>query len=157
VGRGFSEAEDHPGAGNVVLLSHALWSTRFDSRKNILGEAISLDGAPFTVVGVMPPGYHVLADTELFWIPLQMESANAQTSARNVHWLFGFVRLPDGMSQEQAQAGLDAIAARLKTQDPTGEGGFGTTLQTVSDFTNGNVKPVLLLLMGAVAFVLLIA
>jgi len=157
LGRIFSPEEDHPGAGAVVILGHALWSTRFASRRDVLGEAVSLDGAPYTVVGVMPAGFHVLSDKELFWIPLQLESANAQASARNVHWLFAFTRLPKGGTQEQVQAGLDAIASRLKTQDPTGDAGFGATLQPVGDFQNGTVKPVLLLLTGAVAFVLLIA
>jgi putative ABC transport system permease protein len=157
LGRLFSLDEDRPGAGAAVILSHALWSTRFASRRDLLGEVVDLDGMPYTVVGVMPPGFHVLADTELFWIPLQLESTNAQASARNVHWLFAFMRLPQGSSQKQVQAGLDAIGARLKAQDPTGEGGFGATLQSVSDFVNGSVKPVLLLLMGVVAFVLLIA
>src|SRR6267142_2786850 len=157
VGRMFSAAEDRPGAGAVVILSHANWSTRFASRRDVLGEAVSLDGAPYTVVGVMPPGFHVLSDKELFWIPLQLESANAQASARNVHWLFAFTRLPQGGTQGQVQAGLDAIAARRKAQDPSAEGGFGATLQPVGDFTNGTIKPVLLLLMGAVGFVLLIA
>ncbi len=157
LGRMFSADEDHPGAGAVVILSHALWSTRFASRSDILGQAVNLDGVPYTVVGVMPAGFHVQSDNELFWIPLQLESVNAQASARNVHWLFAYTRLPDGTRLEQMQATLDAIAVRLKTQDPTGEGGFGATLQSVSDFTNGTVKPVLMLLMGAVGFVLLIA
>jgi len=157
LGRMFSLDEDRPGAGAVVILSHALWSTRFASRQDVLGQTVDLDGAPYTVVGVMPPGFHVFADNELFWIPLQLESANAQATARNVHWLFAFTTLPQGSSQKQVQAGLDAIAARLKAQDPTGEGGFGATLQSVSDVVNGAVKPVLLLLMGAVAFILLIA
>jgi putative ABC transport system permease protein len=157
LGRMFSADEDRPGAGAVVMLSHALWSTRFASRQDVLGQTVDLDGEPYTVVGVMPSGFHVLADKELFWIPLQLESANAQAAARNVHWLFAFTRLAQGTSQKELQAKLDAIAARLKAQDPTGEGGFGATLQSVSDVVNGTVKPVLLLLMGAVAFVLLIA
>ncbi len=157
LGRAFSEDEDHPGAGQVVILSHALWKTRFDSRREILGSAVTLDGAPYTVIGVMPPGFHVLTDKELFWVPLQLESANAQASARNVHWLFGFTRLPPGISQAQEETVLGAIGARLKAQDPTGEGGFGVSLQSVSEFFNGNIKPALLLLMGSVAFVLLIA
>jgi putative ABC transport system permease protein len=157
LGRMFSAEEDHPGAGAVVILSHALWSTRFGSRTDILGQAVNLDGAPFTVVGVMPAGFHVQSDQELFWIPLQLESVNAQAAARNVHWLFAYTRLPDGIRPEQMQATLDAIAAQLKKQDPTGEGGFGATIQPVGDFVNGAVKPVLLLLMGAVCFVLLIA
>ena len=157
LGRQFSPEEDRPGAGAVVILSHALWTTRFESRGDILGQTVSLDGVPHTVVGVMPAGFYILADTELFWVPLQLESANAQASARNVHWLFAFTRLPGKTGVKQAQAELDAVAARLKTQDPTGEGGFGTTLQSLGDFQYGNVKPALLLLMGAVGFVLLIA
>jgi putative ABC transport system permease protein len=157
LGRMFTPEEDHPGAGAVVILSHALWSTRFESRRDILGQAVNLDGAPYTVVGVMPPRFYVQSDKELFWIPLQLDSVNAQASARNVHWLFAYTRLPEGSTLQCAQAELDAIAARLKAQDPTGEGGFGATLQPVSDSVNGVVKPVLLLLMGAVGFVLLIA
>src|SRR6185312_7818852 len=157
LGRMFSPQEDKQGAGNVVILSHALWSTRFNSRRDILGQTVRLDDAPYTVVGVMPAGFNVMSNTELFWIPLQLESANAQASARTVHWLFAFTRLPNGMSQQQMQSALDAVAARLKTQDPTSEGGFGSTLLPVGDFINGNLKPVLLLLMGAVGFVLLIA
>lgn len=157
LGRMFSQEEDHPGAGNGVILSHAMWSTRYGARQDILGQVVNLDGAPYTVVGVMPPGFYVMSNVELFWIPLQLESANAQASARNVHWLFGFTRLPQGTDLEKSQAELNAIAARLKTQDPTGEGGFGATLQPVGDFVNGSVKPVLMMLMGAVGFVLLIA
>ncbi|HXM22499.1 MAG TPA: ABC transporter permease [Terriglobales bacterium] len=157
LGRTFAAEEDHPGAGRVVILSHALWETRFGSAHPILGSAVALDGAPYTVVGVMPSGFHVLSDKELFWVPLQLEAANAQASARNVHWLFAFTRLASGTSQTQAQTVLDAVASRLKAQNPTGEGGFGATLLPVGDFVNGNVKPALLLLMGSVGFVLLIA
>jgi predicted permease len=157
LGREFSAEEDHPGAGKLVILSHALWQTRFDASNSILGKVVNLDGAPYTVVGVMPRGFHVLSDKELFWVPLQLETSNAQASARNVHWMFAFTRLAAGSTQKQAETVLNAIAARLKAQDPNGEGGLGVTLMPVSEFLNGNVKPVLLLLMGAVAFVLLIA
>lgn len=156
VGRMFSRQEDTPGAGQVVLLSHALWATRFESRP-MLSQAIDLDGAPYTVVGIMPPGFHVLSDQELFWIPLQLESVNAQTSARNVHWLYAFMRLPKNVSQKQAESVMSTIASRFKAQDPNGEGALGVTFQSISDFQNGTLKPALLLLMGAVCFVLLIA
>ena len=111
-----------------MILSHALWKTRFGSAPSILGSAVTLDGAPYTVVGVMPAGFHVLSDKELFWVPVQLEGANAQASARNVHWLFAFTRLTTGTRQKQTQAVLDAIASRFKAQDPTGEVGFGATL-----------------------------
>ena len=155
-GRLFASQEDTPGGARVLLLSHALWATRFGS-KPILGEPVDLDGTPYTVVGVMPPRFHVLSDQELFWVPLQLASVNAQTSARNVHWLFAFVRLPEGISQKQAEAQMGTVASRFKTQDPTGEGAMGVTLQPMADVVNGNVKPALLMLMGALAFVLLIA
>lgn len=157
LGRMFTPEEDKPGAGAVVILSHALWATKFSSRRDILGKTIDLDGAPYTVIGVMPAGFNVMSNQELFWVPLQLESANAQSSARNVHWLFAFTRLPNGMSQQQMQTALNGIAARLKIQDPTGEGGFGATIQPAGDYLNGNIAPVLELLMGAVGFVLLIA
>ncbi|HZQ19098.1 MAG TPA: ABC transporter permease [Terriglobales bacterium] len=155
-GRNFSRAEDTPGAAPVVLLSHALWTTRFKSRP-ILGQSVDLDGAPYTVIGVMPAGFHVLSNLELFWIPLKLESVNAQASARNIHWLFAFTRLPDGTTQKQAEAQMATIAGRFKAQDPNGEAALGVTFQSVSDFQNGTIKPVLLMLMGAVCFVLLIA
>jgi putative ABC transport system permease protein len=157
LGRAFSAEEDHPGAGKLVLLSHALWQTRFESSNNVLGKVLTLDGDPYTVVGVMPRGFHVLSDQELFWIPLQLETTNPQASARNIHWLFAFTRLDSGTTQKQMETVLGTIAARLKAQDPKGEGGFGVTLMPISVFLNGDVKAVLLLLMGAVAFVLLIA
>jgi predicted permease len=157
LGRTFSAEEDHPGAGNLVILSHAMWQTRFDSNSSILGKAVNLDGAPYTVVGVMPRGFHVLTDQELFWVPLQMETTSPQASARNIHWLFAFIRLAPGSTVKQAETVLGTIAARLKAQDPKGEGGFGVTLTPIGVYINGDVKPVLLLLMGAVAFVLLIA
>ncbi|MGB7583787.1 MAG: ABC transporter permease [Terriglobales bacterium] len=157
LGREFSPEEDHPGAGKFIILSHALWQTRFESSKNILGKVVTLDGAPYTVLGVMPRRFHVLTDQELFWVPMQMETTSPQASARNIHWLFAFTRLAPGSTRKQMQTVLDAIASRLKAQDPTGEGGFGVTLMPMSVFLNGDVKPVLLLLMGAVAFVLLIA
>ena len=157
LGREFAAEEDHPGAGKFVILSHALWQTRFESSTSVLGRVVSLDGDPYTIVGVMPRGFHVLSDKELFWVPMQMETTNAQASARNVHWLFAFIRLTPGSTTKQAETVLATMAARLKAQDPTGEGGLGVTLTPVGEFLNGNVKPVLLLLMGAVAFVLLIA
>jgi putative ABC transport system permease protein len=157
LGRGFSSEEDHPGAGGFVILSHTMWQTRFESSTSILGKVVTLDGVPYTVLGVMPRGFHVLSDQELFWVPLQLEITNAQASARNVHWMFAFIRLAPGSTKKQVETMLTAFAERLKAQDPKGEGGFGVTLMPVGVFLNGDVKPVLLLLMGAVAFVLLIA
>jgi len=133
-----------PGAGAVVILSTPSGHTFRFANGHI--RSVSKPGwSTLPVVGRHAPGFHVLSDKELFWVPLQLESVSAQASARNVHWPLRLYPPSPGWHQEQVQAGLDAIATRLKVQDPTGEGGFGATLQPVGDFANGTVKPVLLL------------
>jgi putative ABC transport system permease protein len=157
MGRTFSAQEDVVGAGNVVVLSDALWRTRYNADRNITGTAIQLNGAPYTVVGVMPSGFHVLGDTELLWTPLQLQRGVGISASPNIHWLQGFIRLPDGVSLQQAQARLDGVAARLHRDDATSDVGFGVQLQTFNDAFTGGVRPALLMLMGCVGFVLLIA
>ena len=156
-GRVFSAQEDVAGAGNFVVLSDALWRTRYGASTEVVGAPIELNGLPFTVVGVMPAGFHVFADTELLWTPLQLKRDTGIGASPNVHWLQGFIRLPDGVSLKQAQAELDGVAARLHRADATGDVGFGVQLQTFNDAFTGLVKPALLMLMGCVGFVLLIA
>ena len=157
LGRLFSAREDVAGSGNFVLLSYALWRNRYKANPHITGAAIQLDGAPYTVVGVMPAGFDVFGSKELLWTPLQLRRNSGIGSSPTVHWLGGFIRLPDGMSLKQARAELDAIAARLHREDQTSAVGFGVYLQTISDALTSNVRPALLMLMGCVGFVLLIA
>jgi putative ABC transport system permease protein len=157
VGRLFSAQEDIAGSGNFVVLSNALWRNRYKADPGILGTAIQLNGTPYTVVGVMPAGFHVHHDTELLWTPLQLSRDSGISSSPNIHWLSGFIRLPDGVSLEQAQAELDGIASRLHRDDATGDVGFGVQLQTFNDAYASDVRPALLMLMGCVGFVLLIA
>jgi putative ABC transport system permease protein len=91
------------------------------------------------------------------WTPLQLRSNIGIGASPNVHWLGGYVRLPDGVLLEQARVELDAIAARLHREDTTGDMGFGVYLQTFDDAFTSGVRPALLMLMGCVGFVLLIA
>ncbi|HEY3927662.1 MAG TPA: ABC transporter permease [Candidatus Koribacter sp.] len=156
LGRNFTAEEDRPNGPPVVLLSDVLWKTRFNSDPNVLSRTVKLDGAPYTIVGVMPPNFSVLSKNELLWTPLKMDP-NDPSKSRRIHWMWAFLRLPDGMSQQQAQAEIDGIAARLKTQDPSGDAARGLQLQSMPEFVYGNVKPALLLLMGSVGLVLLIA
>ena len=102
LGRLFAPREDIPGAGNFVVLSSALWRTRYKGDTGIVGKAINLNGAPFTVVGVMPAGFDYLGGKELLWTPLQLQRDSGVGSSANVHWLGGYVRLPDGVGLEQA-------------------------------------------------------
>lgn len=157
IGRPFTAAEDVPGGPKVVLLGETLWKTHFEADPKILGRSISLDGEPYTVIGVMPSNFSVFSATEQFWTPLQLEPQDTAASSRAVHRMFAVVRLERGMSLKQAQAAIDTAAANLRRQDPQGDAGVGVQLQRVQDsFLEGLQEP-LWLLMGCVGFVLLIA
>jgi putative ABC transport system permease protein len=157
LGQIFSAREGAAGSGNFVVLSNALWKSRYKANPNIIGTGIQLNGAPYTVMGVMPAGFHVFSDTELLWTSLQLSRASGISSSPNIHWLQGFVRLPDGVTLKQAQAELDGVAARLHRGDATADAGFGVQLQTFNDAFTSGARPALLMLMGCVGFVLLIA
>src|ERR1700722_14013314 len=157
LGRFFSAQEDVPGAGNFVVLSSALWRSRYNTNANIVGQSIQLDGAPYTVVGVMPAGFNGFDDKELLWTPLQLHPGSSVSASPNFHWLSGCIRLADGVSLKQARSELDAVAARLHRKDPSADIGFGVYLQTFDDAFTSDVRPALLMLMGCVGFVLLIA
>jgi hypothetical protein len=157
LGRYFSAQEDLAGSGNYVVLSYVLWKNRFKGNPHITGTAIQLDGEPYTVVGVMPAGFDVFGGKELLWTPLQLSANNGIGSSPTVHWLGAFIRLPDGVSLQQARAELDGIAARLHREDATSDVGYGVYLRTLNDAFTSDVRPALLMLMGCVAFVLLIA
>lgn len=155
LGRVFSPEEDQPGAGHFIVISYSLWKSRLGADMHVVGQSIELDGTPYTVVGVMPQGFTQGADQ--LWAPLQLSRDSRIGSSPDIHWLVAFVRLPEGMSLKQARAELDATAARLHRQDPTGAMGFGVTLQTFNEVFTGQVRPALLMLMGCVGLVLLIA
>jgi putative ABC transport system permease protein len=158
LGRAFSAEEDRPGGANIVLLSNAFWKTRFQSDAKILGSKIDLDSEPFTVIGVMPPGFHISStNTEQFWRPLQLQTQDTAAASRSVHWIFALTRLEPGSSIRTAQAQIAAVAARLRRDDATGDAGYGITLQNYRDSLTEDFREPLLLLMGCVGFVLLIA
>ncbi len=157
LGRFFSAQEDVPGAGNFVVLSSALWKDRYGADPNIVGKSIQLGGAPYTIVGVMPAGFNGFNGKELLWTPLQLHLGSGFSASPNFHWLSGCIRLSNGVSLRQARSELDAVAARLHRQDPSGDVGFGVYLQTLNDAFTRDVRPALLMLMGCVGFVLLIA
>jgi putative ABC transport system permease protein len=157
LGRLFSAQEDVAGSGNFAVLSWVLWKDRYGADPHIAGKSIQLDGAPYTVVGVMPAGFNGFDGKELLWTPLQLRRDSGIGSSPNFHWLGGFIRLPDGVSLQQARSELDAVASRLHREDPARDVGFGVYLQTLNDAFTDDVRPALLMLMGCVGFVLLIA
>ncbi|HEY1940029.1 MAG TPA: ABC transporter permease [Candidatus Angelobacter sp.] len=157
IGRAFTSEEDRPGAGKIVLLSNALWKTRFQSDRNILGEKIDLDGVPYSVIGVMPPGFHIFNNTEQFYEPLQLQTQDTAAQSRAVHWILALFHRDANQTLKQSQSAVDATVARLHHDDPNSDAGFGVQLQTYQDVITSEVRTPLLLLMGSVGFVLLIA
>ena len=157
LGRAFSSDEDRPGAGKFVLLSDTLWKTHFASNPQTVGSKIELDGTPTTVLGVMPPGFYVLSNTELAWVPYQMPTQDALAASRTVHSVWALARLEPRQTVQQKQLAVDSVAARLHRGDPQGDAGYGVVLQDYQDALTSALKPALWLLLGCVGFVLLIA
>jgi predicted permease len=155
LGRMFLEEEDKPGKEHEIILSYGLWQRRFSGDAGIVGKTVNLDGVPHTVVGVMPGEFKFApfwATKSQFWAPLSLKP---RTDDRGGNSLRVFVRLRDGVSLEQARAEMTAITARMEQQYP----GTNRDMEVVSlkEKVIGNVRPALLVLLGAVGFVLLIA
>jgi putative ABC transport system permease protein len=157
LGQLFSPRQDQPGAGQFVMLSYTFWKNRFGADPHIVGKPIQIDGAPYTVIGVMPAGFNGFDGKELLWTLLQLRRDSGTGSSPNLHWLGACIRLPDGVSLKQARSELDAVATRLHRENPSSDVGFGVFLETLNDAFTSDLRPALLMLMGCVGFVLLIA
>ena len=156
LGRAFLPDEDKPNAPPTVILSNALWQRRFGADPGIVGQQIRLDGEAYTVLGILPHGFQFapMGKAEL-WVTLR--SSERMLSLRFTHWLDVIARLKPGVSLEQAQAQLTAIASRIERDNPDSHTGAGIKLVALHDQIVGPVRPVLLVLLGTVGFVLLIA
>jgi len=157
LGRTFLPDEDRPGGKSVVILGYGLWQRLFGGGDQVLGKEIRLSGSGCTIIGVMPPRFDVLETGEQLWTPLQLDSAGPTANSRGIHQLGSIARLRPGLSVSQAQAQLDTIAGVLRHGDPEGDAGRGVTILSLRDALTAQVRPALLLLLGAVGFVLLLA
>jgi putative ABC transport system permease protein len=155
LGRIFRSEEDQLGANGVVILSHGLWQRRFGGDPDVVGKPINLNGKSFTVVGVMPRTYQFPTRTDQFWIPIAFDAKEAKQ--RGNHYLEVLARMKSGVSLQQAQAEMTTIATRLQQQYPETNTGIGAVITPLHEHLVGDIKPALLILLGAVAFVLLIA
>ena len=166
LGRTHSAEEDTPGSPRVVILSHTLWQRRFNSDASVLEKTITLNNEPYTVIGVMPadfqsitriPGGVAFADSEL-WLPFSSTARAAEFMRnRNTHLLAVIARLKPDVTRERAQAEMSTIAGRLEEAYPNSNSGFGINITPMHEQIVGKTRPMLLVLVGAVAFVLLIA
>jgi putative ABC transport system permease protein len=155
-GRTFTADEDRAGGTPVVLLSYGLWQRRFGGTQEILGKPINLDSQPYTVVGVLPPGFQVLQPADVF-VPF-MPWAKTLPDDRNWHpGIIALARLKPGIAREQARTEMVAITKRLEQQYPTYNTGTSADIVGLQEQMVKNVRPALILLLGAVSFVLLIA
>jgi predicted permease len=158
-GRALVPPDGRPGAEPVVVLSEALWRTRFGSDPGVVGTSVTLDQRPFTIVGVMPAGFRVPAfvQRQQIWIPLAQDPLfGSWMPRRGGHWLRVVGRLKPGTSVAQAQAEMDAIAERLGREHPE-NAGWAIRVAPLQQALVADARSALLVLLGAVGLVLLIA
>lgn len=152
-GRSFSADEDRPGANRVAIISHGLWQRRFGSEPEILGRQLNLSGDSYTVIGVLPETYRFGTATDIF-VPIGLRAD--QMMQRGEHpGIYAIARLKPGVTVEGARSELISMATRISNQ--YGMTGNSATLTTLSELFIGDVRTPLLILLGAVGFVLLIA
>jgi len=154
LGRVFSPEEDQPGRSNVVVLSHRLWQEHFGSNPAIVGHNIQMDGQSYLVAGVMPTSFQ-FPDFAQMWTP--MAWTDKERAVRGEHHSVVVARLKPGVDLKQAQAEMNTISSRLEQQYPEDNKGWGAVVVPLHDDMVSDVRPALLVLLGAVAFVLLIA
>jgi len=149
-GRWFTEEEDQPNGPKAAILSYATWQQRFGGDPSIVGRTITLDAEAHTVVGIMPAGFDFPSRSEI-WVTLQRAFDESQ---RGSHFLRVVARMQPGVSFEQAKSEMEALGTRLTEQ--TGHG-HGVTIARLDEIVIGSTGRPLLILLGAVSFVLLIA
>ncbi len=157
-GRFFLPEEDQPGRGNVVVLSHSFWQSHFAANPRVVGRKLTLDGQGYTVVGVLAARFELAGwnPTEgQLWTPLAWN--DKLRALRGIHDYNVVARLNRGVSARQAQAEMDTISSRLARQYPADDAGWGAVVLPLHGYLVDNVRPALLVLLGAVVLVLLIA
>ncbi len=152
-GRAFASGEDRYGAEPVVVIGYDLWRRRYGADRGILGRPILLDGRENVVVGIAPPGFRYPRETEV-WRPLGWDPTQHNRAAR----FFGVVaRLARGKTLEEARAEIDAFTSRLAQEFPATNAGWGASVVPLLRSELGRTRQGLLVLLGAVGFVLLLA
>ena len=154
LGRGFVAGEDVLGQDSRVILSHGLWTRQFAGDPQTVGKTVKLDGRPYEVVGVMKPEVNFPASADL-WIPMAFNPDEKRD--RSSHNVYPVARLKPGATLKQAQAEMNAIQQRLIPLYASAETGWSVTVQDLGEFVAGYGRNYMLLMLGAVAFVLLIA
>jgi predicted permease len=156
LGRDFTASEDRLGGPNVTLISYGAWLHRFGGRNDVIGQTVSLDNTAYTIIGVLPRSFSfALAGNAEFWVPINALSPHEQT--RNFFNFFGVGRLRDGVTQQTAQAELTAIEKQLQNQYSNQGRNLTAQVIPLTEVFVGNVRPILLTLLGGAGLLLVIA
>src|SRR5262245_33193254 len=154
-GRGFTVADDRPGADNVVVLSHALAMSLYGGSAVAVGRTISLDNQPSTIVGVMPPGFAFPTRDAQLWRPLRFPAA--LMGSRSNHILYAVARLRKDVTLGEARADMNVIAKRLQQAYPKDNGRSEIGVVTLRDLMSPQSRTLVLAVFGAAVCLLLIA
>ena len=153
-GRVFLPEEDQPGRNKELILSYKMWQTRYAADPNVVGRTVTLDGSPYVIVGVMGPKM-TKPDFADVWTPMGLTAEEA--AIRGEHHFLVIARLKPGVTIGQAQAEMNTISHRLEQAYPADDKGWGASVISMREDLVGDVRPALLMMLGAVGFVLLIA
>jgi putative ABC transport system permease protein len=155
LGRTVEPGDARPGAPGVAVLADKLWRSRFNADPNVIGRGIQLDGEPHTIVGVMPPGFDIFARDHDLWAALPWDPTGKNFDATFSQALG---RLAPGVTSEAATRELSALAPAMRKElSKANDWGQAITVQPLREAMTGNVRPALLILLGAVGLILMLA
>lgn len=156
LGRVFQNGEDLASSPRYAVLSYGFWQRQFGGRRDILGQSLTFDTEPRTIVGVLPRNFHFapMGDVDIY---VALHATGGMQTRRNLHWIHPFGRLKPGLSLDQAQSTMNVLAADLEKQYPDSNKELRTIVVPLSDLITGQIKPILMVLLGAVGMLLLIA
>jgi macrolide transport system ATP-binding/permease protein len=156
LGRDFYAGEDKPNAASTVILSYDTWQKRFGGRKDAIGQLITLNDIPNTIIGILPRDFQfALRGSTEFWTTLH--TLNGCEKRRSCHNLIGVGRLKDGVTMSMALANMQSIAQQLQKQYPGSNKGQNASVLPLSEVIIGDIRPILLVLLGGAGLLLLIA
>lgn len=154
LGRGFASGEDQEGAARTLFLSHAAWLRQFGGDPSVVGRAVTINGEPITVIGVLPRGFEVFGLPADVYAPFRLDPAARQPRGRSI---VALARLKPGVTRDQAQAEMASVMEGLRAEWPDFNTGWTANVVPLREQLVGDVRLAVLVLFGAVAAVLLIA
>lgn len=155
LGRTFRAGEDQPGGPRVTVLTYGLWQRRFGGDPNVIGRGVTINGEGYEIIGVLPASFQFALRNNDLWLPYQ--PTDLQRTRRSMHGTNLIGRLKPGLSAADAESDLKLIGSRIEQENAQSHAGTSPYVVPLQEEIVGNVRPILLVLLAAVGFVLLIA